>query len=52
VSLVPHSTFFPITNLFETLMEQGRSVAVYSIEEDWIDVGKREELRRANGELS
>ena len=32
---------------FEKLLAQKRRVAVYSIEEDWIDVGRREELRRA-----
>jgi NDP-sugar pyrophosphorylase family protein len=46
--LVPADTFFPITTLFEKLLEDKRRVAVYSIEEDWIDVGRREELRRAN----
>jgi dTDP-glucose pyrophosphorylase len=46
--LVPAGAFFPITALFERLLAQKRRVAVYSIEEDWIDVGRREELRRAN----
>jgi dTDP-glucose pyrophosphorylase len=48
LALVPPASFFPITGLFEKLLAQGRHVAVYSIEEDWIDVGRREELRRAN----
>jgi NDP-sugar pyrophosphorylase family protein len=48
LALVPAGTFFPITALFEKLLSLKRRVAVYSIEEDWIDVGRREELRRAN----
>jgi dTDP-glucose pyrophosphorylase len=48
LALVPAGTFFPITALFEQLLARKRRVAVYSIEEDWIDVGRREELRRAN----
>ena len=45
--LVPAGAFFPITTLFEKLLAHKRRVAVYSIEEDWIDVGRREELCRA-----
>ena len=48
LALVPAGTFFPITVLFEKLLALKRRVAVYSIEEDWIDVGRREELKRAN----
>jgi NDP-sugar pyrophosphorylase family protein len=51
--LVPKETFFPITDLFATLLAQKRQVAVYQVEEDWIDVGRREELTRAErGEAS
>jgi NDP-sugar pyrophosphorylase family protein len=47
--LVPARTFFPITALFEELLARKQRVAVYSIEEDWIDVGRRDELDRARG---
>ncbi|HKA42736.1 MAG TPA: nucleotidyltransferase family protein [Burkholderiales bacterium] len=50
--LVPAGRFFPMTSLFETLLLRKQRVAVYSIEEDWIDVGRREELDRARGENS
>jgi NDP-sugar pyrophosphorylase family protein len=39
-----------MTSLFERLLAEGRTVAVYRIEEDWIDVGRRDDLARANGE--
>jgi dTDP-glucose pyrophosphorylase/CBS domain-containing protein len=48
--LVPADTFFPITSLFDALLARKQRVAVYAIEEDWIDVGRREELHRARGE--
>ena len=48
--LVPANTFYPITTLFETLLARKQRVAVYPIEEDWIDVGRREELDRARGQ--
>ena len=48
LSLVPSGAFFPITALFEKLLALERRIAVYSLEEDWIDVGRREELKRAN----
>ena len=50
LELVPAGAFFPITSLFEKLLAAKRRVAVYSVEEDWIDVGRREELDRARGE--
>jgi dTDP-glucose pyrophosphorylase len=50
VYVLDPGAFFPITSLFEKLLAQKRKVAVYPIEEDWIDVGRREELERARGE--
>lgn len=49
LQLVPRDSFFPMTDLFSRLLAQGNTVAVYPIEEDWIDVGRREDLSRANG---
>lgn len=45
--LVPAGAYFPITDLFSKLLAQKRAVAVYQVEEDWIDVGRRDELERA-----
>jgi NDP-sugar pyrophosphorylase family protein len=46
---VPAERFYPLTTLFEQLLAEGRTVSVYPLEEDWIDVGRREDLSRANG---
>jgi dTDP-glucose pyrophosphorylase len=49
LDLIPSNRFYPITSLFERLLMEEQKVAVYRIEEDWIDVGRREDLSRANG---
>lgn len=47
---IPAGQFYPMTNLFDGLLGEGRTVAVYHLEEDWIDVGRRDDLSRANGQ--
>jgi NDP-sugar pyrophosphorylase family protein len=49
LDMVPGGENFPITGLFEWLLERKIGVGVYIIEEDWVDVGRHEELKRANG---
>ncbi len=39
--------FFPITDLFVNCLERGETVGAFEIEEDWIDVGQREHLKKA-----
>jgi dTDP-glucose pyrophosphorylase len=46
---VPRDVEFPITGLFEQLVADQRPVAVHYIDEDWIDVGRHDDLRRATG---
>ncbi len=46
---VPNGRAFPITGLFEELLEQKHPVNVFYSEESWLDVGRPEDLRRANG---
>jgi dTDP-glucose pyrophosphorylase len=38
---------FPITHLFEECLERGEPVGAFEIQEDWIDVGQRDQLREA-----
>jgi dTDP-glucose pyrophosphorylase len=47
--LVPKGCDFPITDLFGKIIGDGREIAVFYSEEEWIDVGRPEDLRRANG---
>lgn len=48
LELVP-SKFFPITDLFQTLLDRGDKVGSYEITTDWTDVGQHNDLRKARG---
>jgi dTDP-glucose pyrophosphorylase len=52
VSRVPKSKYFQLPALVEQCLEKGERVGVFHIEDDWIDVGQHNELRRARGEES
>lgn len=41
--------FFPITELFEECMSQDKPVGAFVINDEWIDVGEPQELKRAQG---
>jgi dTDP-glucose pyrophosphorylase len=47
---VPSKTFFPLPSLIEDCLSRGEAVGSYPIEEDWLDIGRPQELRRALGE--
>ncbi len=49
ISLVPRDQEFPITDLFSQLIFEKRPVGVYYTDDDWIDVGRPDDLRRARG---
>jgi len=46
---IPKNTHFPITDLFETLRKKNKNVCVYEVQEDWIDVGQPDDLKKAMG---
>ena len=48
LELVPRK-FFPITNLFQMLLDRGDTIASYEIITDWTDVGHHSELHKARG---
>lgn len=48
LKLVP-SSFFPITDLFQLLLDRGDKVGAYEITTDWTDVGQHSELNKARG---
>lgn len=51
VRMVPRGEEFPITEIFGRCLRAERSVGAYVVEDEWIDVGQHEELRRANGHV-
>ena len=46
VQCVP-KRFFPITDLFQKCIERGEAVGAFEIQEEWMDIGQREQLRKA-----
>jgi len=47
---VPRDTSFSLPALIEECLERGEHVGTFSMEDDWIDVGRHQELKRARGE--
>lgn len=50
IARVPRDVFFPLPALIEECVERGEHVGVFSLEDDWIDVGRHQELQRALGQ--
>jgi len=48
LELVPRR-FYPITDLFQTLLDRGDPVSSYEITSEWADVGQHSELSKARG---
>ncbi len=46
IERVPNK-FYPITNLFEKCLEQDEPVGVFEIQEEWMDIGQRRQLKAA-----
>ena len=46
---IPKDIVSGIPDLFEDCLEHGEPVGAFNIEDDWVDVGRHDELRRARG---
>jgi len=49
VGRVPKGVSFPMTALLQDCLARGETVAAFEIEDDWIDVGQRQDYNRAAG---
>ena len=49
IAMVPGNEEFPVTALFDMLLKAERRVGIHHIDEDWIDVGRPDDLKKANG---
>jgi dTDP-glucose pyrophosphorylase len=49
LELIPSECEFPITRLFELLLEQAQPVNLFGFTEYWLDVAAANDLRKANG---
>lgn len=50
VRLVTKDAEEPITDLFERCLSRGMVVGVHTLEHEWLDVGRHEDLKRARGD--
>jgi dTDP-glucose pyrophosphorylase/CBS domain-containing protein len=50
IARVPADTEFMLPDLIEGCLQRGESVGAFSVDGDWIDVGRRDELGRARGQ--
>jgi NDP-sugar pyrophosphorylase family protein len=48
--LIPQRREYPITELFDTCLRRHLPVGAYPIADEWIDVGRHDDLRRARGD--
>ena len=51
VRMVPQNREFHMTDLLDQCLRQNLRVAAHLIDDEWVDVGRHEELRRAKGEM-
>ena len=48
--MIPQGQPFDITQLFDELLNLKKDVSVFPIHEYWVDIGRLEDYKRANGE--
>lgn len=51
VERVPKNTFFPLPSLIEECLEKKESVGAFPLENEWADIGRKEELQKALGKI-
>ena len=47
---VPRDTYFPMTRVLSECIDRGERVSVWTLDGDWIDVGRPQDLARARGQ--
>ena len=50
VSFVPRNDYFDMPAFFDTLLEKQLETAAFPIHEYWMDIGRKDDLDRANGD--
>jgi dTDP-glucose pyrophosphorylase len=50
IRMIPKNEEFPITDLFAKCLAEGSPVGAHVVEQEWLDVGRHEELTRARGD--
>jgi NDP-sugar pyrophosphorylase family protein len=52
LDLVPDQKFYDMPTLFNTLMDKGGKVGGFPLRDDWVDIGRIEDLERASAEFA
>lgn len=52
IDLIPPGQYFDATDLIRTCLERDRAVAAYLIREYWLDVGRPDDLRKADRDIA
>lgn len=52
VSIIPYNDFFDMPSLFDRLLQKQQETAAFPIREYWLDIGRKDDLERANGEYA
>ncbi len=52
LNYIPVGSYFDIPDLLKTLLQKGKEIAVFPVREYWIDIGRFDDLERANNEFS
>jgi dTDP-glucose pyrophosphorylase len=50
VSMVPKNDYFDMPNLFDKLLQKQVATTAFPIHEYWVDIGRKDDLERANGD--
>ena len=51
IEIVPKDRFFDMTDLFQILLQNNKSVVAFPLSEYWIDIGRSEDFQKANHEF-
>ena len=51
LSLVPHNEFYNVTDLMESLIEQGKKLVSFPILGYWLDIGKHHDFEKAQEDI-
>lgn len=51
LDLIPQNTSFDMPALFDKMIEHNYETTVFPVREYWIDIGKMDDLKRANGDF-
>lgn len=51
LSLVPHNQFYNVTDLMESLIEQGKKLVSFPIMGYWLDIGKHDDFKKAQEDI-